>query len=114
MILEIRHLDTCLSDYFQGSSHIVLAVPVDGDMTLMDLRNAISDEFTNTDDISVPDETGFNEALQELIPLAVTFTDTPPLTDRIAFPTLDIPGEDDNHESVYAYFAIIQDPEPTW
>lgn len=101
MITAIRYLDCCLPGYFQGSSHVVLCVPVDGSTTYGQLRQGLEDD-ANGAYHGIEDWTGFEDALGQVI-------DRP--ADTIAFPHLDVRGDDDSGDSVYAYFALIQDKE---
>ena len=44
----LRHIDTCLPDYFNGSVNHVFAVPVDNSTTAQDIRDGILYEYDIT------------------------------------------------------------------
>ena len=99
MKATIRYLDTCLSDYFQGSSHPTIAVPVDGMTTLIDVVKGIEDDAPG-DEWSEAQWEAFEAAIA-----ALRAVHTNPLA--LFNKDLESPGEDDRGESVYAYFDVV-------
>ena len=95
--IEIYHLDTCLPDYFQGSSYPeTIAVPVWSGMTRDDLRESILEEFNTASGWfdSVSGSAGMlEESLVEFLQPFEGFD-------------LEEPEDDDNWPSVYAYFGL--------
>jgi hypothetical protein len=102
MITEIRYLDCCLSDYFQGYAGVTLAVPVWAGMTYGELRQEIEDD-SNAADYGIDDWSGFDAALAEL------FDSVKPGDAADIAANLEPEPEDYDGESVYAYFGIVQD-----
>jgi len=89
----LRYLDCCLPDYFQGSSNPVIAVPVDGNTTYQDLKEAIELEYNSSDEY--PDT--------DIKTLLADFFTTSGLNQK-AFARLEPYNEID--DSVYMYMDI--------
>jgi hypothetical protein len=96
MKTEILYLDCCTSDYFQGFSGEVLAVPVDGATTLAELKQGVEDDYNSSCSDPIP---GFIMALHN------AFEDCPNL-DKIAFPDLDLYKDCEDWDGCYAYFGV--------
>jgi len=97
-------LDVCTSDFFQGYSGTVLAVPVDGSTTKEELTDLIKDEYNSCDWDKLPDLSGF-----EVTQMCNDFI----LTDEPFKGQLDPRPEegDDCAESCYMYFTVVKDDE---
>ncbi len=102
----IRHVDTCLCDYFQGSSDTVLAVTVDGNSTVKDVLDGIKEDEAGQDlGWSEEQYAAFNAALETL---QVENVDR---MDRIFNGKLEPQEENDSGPSVYAYFTVAFEDE---
>lgn len=95
MQATISHVSTCFPDYFSGSRHDTIAVPVDGRATIGDVLEAL--EFHDDCDWSEEQWSAFNS---ELLALRAEH-DLTSVFDQ----TLEIDDGDDGW-SVYAYFTV--------
>lgn len=104
--------DICLSDYWSGHSLPHVAVPVSRDTTFSDLRTAIVEELragavAGAD--ATPEETYENDEWCEAAREAVE-RDVQPNDPGVEYPFrhLDASDDDEDAESVYAYFVFLQ------
>lgn len=93
----LRYLETCLPDYFTGSSNFVFAVPVDNTTTAQDIRDGILYEYDLT--CLVPEIPNIDRLVNDL-------TENSP-EGKPLFPNLD--PVNDCCDSVYAYFDYVSD-----
>lgn len=99
MHAEITHVDTCLPDFFNGSTHTVLAVPVDGATTIGDVLDYIQAESGYDYGWS------WSDAQYAAMDLALkALADSVP--DKSAFFDSSLEHWTDDGESVYAYFTV--------
>lgn len=105
-MLSLRHIDTCLPDYFNGSDLPYISIPVDGDTTIKQVKEALrnevrSDVICNEDSENPFSEDDLNKAIDAL---------AEPHKDDMRFDSsLGVPQEDDMPETVFAYFVIDKD-----
>lgn len=112
--IELRHHDTCYSDYFQGSpANEVLAIPVHAGMTYRELMEAMRDEFNSTDgwfSQVAGSGTMFDDASHALMVAAVAGSshgDVNKPCDEFS----DIESDSDGMDSIYAYFGLFAETE---
>lgn len=110
--LTCAHADTCLPDYWGGHHMPHVAMPVSRDTTFADLRSMIIDELragavAGAD--ATPEDTYENDEWYEAALEAVE-RDVQPRNPSVQYPFHDLDsGEDENSESVYAYFVFIRE-----
>lgn len=117
VVLEAVQADVCLPDYWRGHHLPHIAVPVSGDTTMKQLRQAMRDELRqgavmgNTDDARLlsadmvfPEEVARADRLTRAAYAAVNRLKLTP-GKRRPFPNLD-PADD--RDSVYAYFVFVE------
>lgn len=99
MKYQLSHVDTCLPSFFAGSSDVVLCVPVDGDTTDPQVREALLAEIQATDRGDDFDYAAAEEAVEAYFSGA---------RDKELFDeSLEIdPDGEGEGESVYAYFTL--------
>jgi hypothetical protein len=94
---ELIYLDCCLSDFFQGFSEgEVIAVPVDNQTTLKDIKDGIESDYNSTS--SDPIE-GFDDALENMF----EGKDMNSVFDKYLEPF------SDDGETVYLYIGVVTD-----
>lgn len=110
--LTCVHADTCLPDYWGGHHLPHVAVPVSRDTTFADLRTMIIDELrmgavAGAD--ATPEDTYENDEWYYAAIRAVMCDLQPP--DRgVEYPFHDLDvSDDEDAESVYAYFVFIRE-----
>lgn len=114
MKLICAHADTCLPDYWGGHHLPHVAVPVSRDTTFADLRAMIIDELragavAGAD--ATPEETYENDEWYDAACEAVE-RDVRPCHPSVPYPFHDLDSsEDENSESVYAYFVFIREDD---
>lgn len=97
----ITHLDTCLPDYFQGSSHFIVAVPVNELTTVRDVISSIkSDPDSGPTDWSEEQCLAFDTAVREMDESIPKDKQEKPFAPQIE------PCDDENAPSIYAYIEI--------
>ena len=98
MKATINYLDCCLSDYFQGSSNEVIAVPVDNEMPCSAVWTSMDEELDGYE---------WNDEQWAAVNAAVHKGHMEASRD-IAFPNLDACCDDEccDCELVYAYFDV--------
>lgn len=112
MKLVCAHADTCLPDYWGGHHLPHVAVPVSRDTTFADLRAAIIDELragavAGAD--ATPEDTYENDEWYDAACEAVK-RDVQPRDPAVEYPFRDLgSSEDEDSESVYAYFVFIRE-----
>lgn len=112
MKLTCAHADTCLPDYWGGHHLPHVAVPVSRDTTFADLRSMIIDELragavAGAD--ATPEDTYECDEWCEAACEAVE-RDVRPCDPRFQYPFRDLDNsEDEDSESVYAYFVFIRE-----
>ena len=98
--MKLRHIDTCLPDFFNGSDLPYLQVVVDGNTTLGDIKSMLKNKVRN--DAISNEETEIDEnELRSAIDNICSVADN----DKIFDDGLDI-MDDDATSFVYAYFVI--------
>lgn len=112
MKLTCIHADTCLPDYWGGHHLPHVAVPVSRDTTFADLREAIIVELwmgavAGAD--AMPEDTYENAEWYDAACEAVE-RDVQPRDPSVQYPFRDLDSsEDEDSESVYAYFVFIRE-----
>lgn len=112
MKLICAHADTCLPDYWGGHHLPHVAVPVSRDTTFADLRAMIIDELragavAGAD--ATPEGTYENDEWYDAACEAVE-RNVRPCHPSVPYPFHDLDSsEDENSESVYAYFVFIRE-----
>jgi hypothetical protein len=103
MYFELAHFDTCLPDYFGGHHLPHLQIPVNNTMTLEDLKRELHNEL-NTGCIS--GSQGWEVSESELMHfLAKQAIDK--LTSKTDLPFSELEDDQDDDESVYAFFLLV-------
>ena len=106
--------DVCLPDYWGGHHLPHVAVPVSRDTTFADLRTAIIDDLragavAGAD--ATPEDTYENDEWYYAAIRAV-MCDVQPREPGAGYPFRDLDGsEDENSESVYAYFVFVPEED---
>ena len=121
MIKEIRYLETCTAGYFAGSPHVVLTAPINPGMTWAELKESLAYD-ANSADFGVENWDGFTSALDTRFDGMVDLSEPIDLIDHAEMArewnqavldeskdTVSFMVEGEHMETVYAYFAIIQD-----
>ena len=114
MKLICAHADTCLPDYWGGHHLPHVAVPVSRGTTFADLRAAILDELrmgavAGAD--ATPDTTYECDAWYDAAREAVE-RDVQPRDPGVEYPFRDLQDSDDEDaESVYAYFVFVREDD---
>ena len=112
MKLTCAHADTCLPDYWGGHRLPHVAVPVSRDTTFADLRSMIIDELragavAGAD--ATPEDTYENDEWYAAACEAVC-RDVRPNDPSVEYPFHDLDvSDDEDAESVYAYFVFIRE-----
>ena len=112
MKIICAHADTCPPDYWGGHHLPHVAVPVSRDTTFADLRAAIIDELrmgavAGAD--ATPENTYENDEWYDAACEAVE-RDVQPRDPSVQYPFRDLDSsEDEDSESVYAYFVFIRE-----
>lgn len=112
MKLICAHADTCLPDYWGGHHLPHVSVPVNRDTTFADLRAAIIDELragavAGAD--ATPEDTYENNEWYYAAIMAV-MCGVQPRDPSVQYPFHDLDSsEDEDSESVYAYFVFIRE-----
>lgn len=97
----ITHLDTCLSGYFQGTSHTSIAIPVTSQTTVKEVLDAIrADVNVSCDDWSEEQYTAFKAELDEMESKIPQDKKDKPFCSSIE------DSENEDAESVYAYIEV--------
>ena len=114
MELICAHADTCLPDYWGGHRLPHVAVPVNRDTTFADLRAAIINELrmgavAGAD--ATPEETFEDDEWYKAACEAV-YRDVQPRDPSVQYPFHDLDSsEDEDEDSVYAYFVFIREDD---
>lgn len=103
----INYLDCCTPSYFNGSSNPVDCMPVDGNTKVSDIMEWMDNDAF--DGAAFYGEDVDYEALDVAVKeYAKEHADK---LDKVAFPSIDIPSEDDDadcYEGCYAYFELVK------
>jgi hypothetical protein len=99
MKYDINHLDTCRSDYFQGSRLPVVQVMVDENTTYQDIKLELLNDY-NTWDLEELDWDKYVEAVHELFCNFTTLTYVPDALHNVGN------MEDFDQWDLYMYFTI--------
>lgn len=103
--LKLRYLETCSPDYFNGYGGEVIAVMVDGRMTMQEVKNELH-HYINSNELWVNGEPIREAGYQELIDCAEELFN-PADYNKTFSPSLPIGDESD----CYAYFGIYEEDE---
>lgn len=106
--ITLSFVDACLPDYFGGHHLPVLSVPVDGctfrkdiyDDLVNELNSGVIDSQLDTDYPGI-DYCQIRAAIKDCL-----FFNDNALEDDTIFPDLPVWQENDNSDSVYAYFVL--------
>lgn len=100
---EVTLLGVCLPDYFRGHHNEVIAIPVDGGLTIGGLIKAIDSECAM---LELTGYSGFTEAELDQALERLKTRHCMELNDK-AFPGLDPYDDNEDYiDSVYAYFTL--------
>jgi len=105
LTFELRLDDVCLPDYWNGSSNVCLAVPVDGGMTVEDVIEGIEFDFQSSDWFETDEE--WNAARNAIDDFKEENKEN---LEKICFPDLEKweEHEEEQFDSCYAYFEFVK------